>query len=86
MRGMAILPTPLNRTKSRVQQAMEQRIGQPLDQALYRLYIIEGQTQDQIAWAWGLNRATVSRWMRDFGISTRITGPRRAKDLPDIVA
>lgn len=69
--------TPLHRTKSRAQQAMEQRVGQPIDQALYRLYVIEGQTQDQIAAAWGLDRATVSRWMRDFGIATRVTGPRR---------
>lgn len=73
---MAILPTPLIRTKSRAQQAMEQRIGEPLDQAFHRLYVVEGRTQEQIAEAWGLDRATVSRWMRDFGIESRITGPR----------
>lgn len=78
MRGMATLPTPLIRTKSRAQQMVEQRIGEALEQALHRRYVIEGQTQDQIAAEFGLDRATVSRWMRDFGIESRITGPRRA--------
>lgn len=76
MSGMASLPTPLIRTKSRAQQFMESRIGEPIESALYRLYIAEGKTQDEIAGAWGVDRATVSRWMRDFGIPSRLIGPR----------
>jgi hypothetical protein len=81
---MATAPTPLIRTKSRAQQAMEIRIGEPLGEALYRLYVIEGKKQDEIAAEWGLDRATVSRWMRDCGIATRL-GPRRPS-IPDVTA
>ncbi len=74
---MAIHPTSLIRTKSRAQQIVEHRIGETISQALFRLYVVERQQQDEIAAAWGIDRATVSRWMTQFGIESRITGPRR---------
>lgn len=79
MRAMATLPTPLIRTKSHAQQVLEHRLGEPLEVALHRLYAVEGHNQDAIAAAWGIDRATVSRWMRDCGIPARTTGPRSAR-------
>jgi DNA-binding transcriptional regulator LsrR (DeoR family) len=76
MHDMAMIPMPLIRTKSRAQQQMEHQIGESLEVALFRRYVIEGMTQEQIAAEWGIDRATVSRWMRDCGIRTRIIGPR----------
>jgi DNA-binding transcriptional regulator LsrR (DeoR family) len=55
---------------------MESKLGLPIDQALYRLYVVEGLTQEEIGERWGMDRATVSRWLRDFNI-TRI-GPQTA--------
>ncbi len=78
VRDMATTLISLIRTKSRAQQLIERRIREPIDQALYRLYVVEGRQQDEIGAAWGIDRATVSRWMTQFGIETRITGPRRA--------
>lgn len=66
---MAIAPTPLFRTKTRGQQVIEQQIGEPIDVALRRLYVAEKRDQHEIAALWGLDRATVSRWLRDFNIS-----------------
>jgi DNA-binding transcriptional regulator LsrR (DeoR family) len=66
---MATVPTPLFRTKTRGQQLMEQQIGEPLEVALRRLYVDEGLDQRVIGDRWGLDRATISRWLRDFNIS-----------------
>lgn len=66
---MAIAPTPHFRTKTRGQQLMEQQIGEPIEVALQRLYVKEKRDQREIAEMWGLDRATVSRWLRDFNIS-----------------
>lgn len=66
---MAIVPTPLFRTKTRGQQVIEARIGEPIDVALRRRYVEQGKDQAEIAEEWGLDRATISRWLRDFGIS-----------------
>lgn len=66
---MATLPTPLHPTKTRGQQVLERRLGEPLDEVLRRRYVDEGATQDQIAADWSIDRATVSRWLRDFGIT-----------------
>ena len=62
--------------RTRAQQRLELRIGEPLAEALRRLYVDEGRNQDEIAAGWGIDRATVSRWMAQFGIETRLTGPR----------
>jgi DNA-binding transcriptional regulator LsrR (DeoR family) len=52
-------------------QLVEHAIGEPIEVALERLYVTEGLDQQAIADKWGLDRATVSRWMRDFRINTR---------------
>ncbi len=52
-------------------QLVEQQIGEPIDLALHRLYVTEARSQEEIAVMWSLDRATVSRWMRDFRITTR---------------
>lgn len=69
MRAMAIHPTPLFRTKTRHQQVVEQRLGEPLDQALRRLYVMENRDQAEIGEMFGLEQSTVSRWLKDFGIT-----------------
>ena len=69
MRFMAIHPTLLYRTKTRHQQVVEQRMGQPLDAALYRLYVTENRDQAEIAELLGIEQSTVSRWLKDLGIT-----------------
>lgn len=69
MSSMASPPTPLIRTKTRGQQILEQRLGEPLNVALFRLYVREGRDQKEIGELWGLEQSTVSRWLRDFNIS-----------------
>ncbi len=72
MRCMAIAPTPLHPPlKTKGMQLVEQQIGEPIGLALHRLYVTEARSQEEIATKWGLDRATVSRWMRDFRITTR---------------
>ena len=66
---MATVPTPLIRTKTRDQQILEHRIGEPLQIALHRLYVIERRDQEDIGRQWGIEQSTVSRWLRSFGIS-----------------
>ena len=66
---MATVPTPLIRTKTRDQQILEHRIGEPLQIALHRLYVIERHDQEEIGRRWGIEQSTVSRWLRAFGIS-----------------
>ena len=63
------IPTPLIRTKTRGQQILEHRVGEPLQIALHRLYVIERRNQEEIAEQWGIKQSTVSRWLRHFGIS-----------------
>jgi DNA-binding MarR family transcriptional regulator len=66
---MATLPTALIRTKTRDQQLLEHRVGEPLQIALHRLYVIERRNQEEIAEQWGIEQSTVSRWLKTFGIS-----------------
>jgi arginine repressor len=65
---MATVPTPLFRTKTRDMQLIEQQIGEPLEDALRRLYVAERLEQKAIAARWGVEQSTISRWLRDFGI------------------
>lgn len=69
MPDMATLPTSLIRTKTRSQQVLEHRIGEPLQLALYRLYVVERLDQEAIGERWGIEQSTVSRWLRRFDIS-----------------
>lgn len=70
MRAMATLPTALHPIKTKGQQVLERRIGEPIEVFLRRRYVVDRATQDEIAAdLGGLDRATVSRWLRDFGIT-----------------
>ena len=69
MRDMATLRTAPIRTKTRDQQILEHRVGEPLQIALHRLYVIERRNQEEIAAGWGIEQSTVSRWLKTFGIS-----------------
>lgn len=64
--------------KTRGMQLVEQRIGESLEDALQHRYVRDGKSQDDIAAEFGVDRATVSRWMREFGIAARYLGPRKA--------
>ena len=44
-------------------------MGEPLDQALRRLYVTENRDQAEIAESLGIEQSTVSRWLKDFGIT-----------------
>lgn len=70
MADMATLPTALHPIKTRGQQVVERRIGEPIEAYLRRRYVVEKASQEAIATELGgLDRATVSRWLRDFGIT-----------------
>lgn len=64
--------------KTRGMQIVEARIGESIEGALRRLYEADGRTQDEIAAVFGVDRGTVSRWMREYGIESRYLGPRKA--------
>lgn len=57
---------------------MEHRLGEPIESYLQRRYIVDRATTITIAADLGLNNATVSRWLRELGIETRLTGQRGA--------
>jgi transposase-like protein len=63
------IPTPLFRTKTRGQQVMEQRLGVPIERALYQEYVLARRSVRDIGLRWGIDYSTVSRWIRDFNIS-----------------
>lgn len=62
------------RPKSRAQQEIEAATGEPIDVTLRRLYLDDGLSQDAIAVKLNRDRATIQRWMRDYGIATRYLG------------
>lgn len=57
-------------------QIVEHRIGEPVEQAVHRLYVVELKTQSEIAELFGISTRTLIRWMQEFGIETRWMGPR----------
>jgi len=67
-------------------QIVEHRIGEPVDQALNRLYVDEKRTQAQIAAIFGVSVRTVIRWMQEAEIESRWLGPRITEGIPDITA
>jgi DNA-directed RNA polymerase specialized sigma subunit len=64
--------------KSRHQQIVEARFGEPIDELLTRLYVDEGRSQAEIAEALGVSRNAVVRWMAQLGIESRF-GPKPAE-------
>lgn len=63
------------RLKSHTQQIVEQRLGEPIEVVLERLYVQRGMTQAQVASALGTTRQSVVKWMSDFGIESRRPDP-----------
>lgn len=71
-----VLATPHIRT--RAQQIVEARLGEPVEAYIARRYLDDGLTQQQIADELGVSRASVVRWMPALDIPTRGRGGRRA--------
>jgi len=64
---------PDNRVfKSRAMVRVEERIGRPLEEYLAEAY--QAKTQAQIGEDLGLDRSTITRWMRELGIEPRFSG------------
>lgn len=57
--------------KTPAMQAIEHRLGRPLDEVLRDAYEVRGLTQAQIAGELHVEQAQVSRWMKHLGIPTR---------------
>jgi transposase-like protein len=58
-------------------QILEGRLGRPLEDLLRERYERDGRTVAEVADELGVDKGTVSRWMRDLGIEARLFGPRR---------
>jgi transposase len=58
-------------TKGRTEQILEAKHGVPLPELLRTLYHEEGLSQQAVADRLEVSRATVVRWMKEFGIPTR---------------
>ena len=58
-------------------QLVEARVGLPIDVYLRDAYVVRELGQADIAAEIGVNPATVSRWLRAFGIQTRVIGHRK---------
>lgn len=44
-------------------------MGEPIEQLLRRLYVTERREQKEIGVQLGIEQGTVSKWLRDFGIT-----------------
>lgn len=67
-------------TKSTAQQILEAQFGRPLQDVLIEWYHRDGLTQMEIAEKLGgLDQSTVTRWMRQFGISVRYGSERKRR-------
>lgn len=60
--------------------AIADRLGKPVDEALRDLYIERGWSLPEIGAEWGVGVPTLSRWMKELGIPTRIFGTRRSRE------
>lgn len=63
--------------KTRGMRYIEDRIGEDIADALESRYHGRGMTLKEIAAEWGIGLSTVSLWMRDLGVETRIFGVRQ---------
>jgi transposase len=60
------------RIKSRREQVVSARNGgREVPDLIRELYVDEGLSQEDVAGRLGVHRATVVRWMAEFGIQTR---------------
>ena len=60
-------------------QLVEARLGRPVHEYLHDAYIVQERPQAEIAAEIGVDAATVSRWMRKFGIQSRVIGHRKRR-------
>lgn len=60
-------------------QLVETRLGRSVREYLHDAYIVQELPQGEIAEALGVDAATVSRWMRKFGIPARVVGHRKRR-------
>jgi DNA-binding GntR family transcriptional regulator len=57
--------------KSRAEQAVEARFGEPVETVLRRLYFDERLSQEQVAERLGVGRQTVIRWFAKYDLVGR---------------
>lgn len=57
--------------KGYAEQMVEARFGAEIAVVLRRLYLTEGKSQQAVADELGVDRRTVLRWMKRYGIATR---------------
>lgn len=60
-----------DRIKSQTEQVVRSRIGEEVPDAIRRLYVDDGLSQEEIAERLGVHRTTVVNWMKDWRIPTR---------------
>jgi len=60
-------------------QAIEARLGRPMDEILRDLYVDRGLTLEGVGAELGITKGAVSRWLERFGIPARRPGPERAE-------
>lgn len=63
-------------TKTRPMLRVEERMGEPIEDVLNRLYHEQGKTMPEVAAILGVDAGTVSRWMAALGIEARFPGQR----------
>jgi hypothetical protein len=63
-------------------QLVEYRLGTDLESWLRQRYCVDGMTLDQLAAECGANRATVGRWLHDYGLDRRSMARQAAQDVP----
>jgi transposase len=56
-------------SKSYAQVLVEERTGRPLDELLRELYLDRRHSQEEIARALQVSRASISTWLREYGIT-----------------
>jgi len=64
---------------TRGMQVVEERVGRPIAQFLQDEYVVRERNQWEIAQEVGVDEATISRWLRSFGIPTRVIGHRKRR-------
>jgi hypothetical protein len=63
---------------TREQQRIQARLGEPIEQWLRRRYQQDELTLDQLGAEVGVGASAMSRWLAQFGIEARRSGPRKS--------
>jgi transcriptional regulator with XRE-family HTH domain len=71
----------MNVRKTRRMRAVEERLGEPIEAILRRLYYDEGLTQAEVAARLSVPAGTIATWMIGFGINQRSMAHQAARDL-----